>query len=401
MGRRGSHRIELAAALSVALIASLALLPAGASASPGPARASIVGGKPGTLAEFPYIAHVEAKVKDEFEFACTGTVVAPRVVLTAGHCVDDVDLGNITPARGYSVTTGSADARGTGGQRFDVRSVHTFPGFDPGTLRGDAAILVLAEPTTAPPVALAGVGDASLYGGGAAVRVAGWGLTQPRSQASPRKLHATSMAVGARGLCKRGTRTYDPTFSPALQMCALDQPDRDSGGCFGDSGGPLVAQHADGSPVEVGIVSTGGPGCSTRLPNVFTRVDSVSSWVAEWIASVESGVPPPRSDPGAPLPSMLQHSAAEFTILTAAKVLGLNIAEFGRLRLGCARRDKSRFDCAFVWHFGGLVVDGRVAPFYRRRQDSVIWGSHYLMHVLDTRCLATKPMSRCLQTRRG
>ena len=76
-------------------------------------------------------------------------------------------------------------------------------------------------------------------------------------------------------------------------MCTTDPPDHANGGCFGDSGGPAIAQRADGSPVEIGIVSTGGPDCSTKLPNVFTRADRVSTWASEWIAATESGAPPP------------------------------------------------------------------------------------------------------------
>ncbi len=390
-----------AAALAcAALIACLALFPAAASAGSGPAQASILGGKPSTIKEFPYVAHVEAKVGDEFEFACTGTVVAPRVVLTAGHCVDDIDLGSLTPARDYQVTTGSADARGAGGEQFDVRSVHVYPGFDPGTLKGDAAILVLPRASLSTPIPMAGSGDSSFYAGGSTVRVAGWGLTHLRSSAAPRKLHATSMTVESRDRCERGTRTYDPTYSAAAQMCTLDS-DRGSGGCFGDSGGPLVASHPDGSAVEVGIVSTGGPACSTSLPNVFTRVDSVSAWVGEWIAAVESGSPPPRTDPSSPLPRMLRQAAVEFTIYTALKALGLDITEFGRLRLGCDRRSAIGFDCAYVWTAGDLVVHGRVDPFYRRRQGAVLWGSHYVIRYWDRRCTATKPRSRCVRTRSG
>jgi secreted trypsin-like serine protease len=401
MRRRGPIRTRTAAALAAAAtLAGLALLPAGGAAS-GPARASIVGGAPTTIAEFPYIAHVEARVGQGLEFACTGTVVAPRVVLTAGHCVDDVDLGSLTPADAYSVTTGSADSRGTGGQRFDVSAVHTFPGFDPGTLRGDAAILVLAQPSTAPAVPLAGGADATLYGDGAAVRVAGWGLTRPGSGSSPRRLHSTALTVESGDRCKRGTRDYDPSYSVTTQMCALDRPDRGSGGCFGDSGGPLVAQHSGGTAIEIGIVSTGGPRCSTRLPNVFTRVDAVSAWVGEWIAAVESGAAPPRPPSGARLPSMLRHSAVEFTILTALKALGLDISEFGRLRLGCERASRTRFACAYIWRTGNLDVHGRVDPFYRRRGGAVLWGSHYVIRFWDVRCTASKPRSNCVHMRRG
>jgi len=60
------------------------------------AQASIVGGTPATIADFPSLAYVQAEEGPKKGFACTGTVIAPRVILTAGHCVEDVETGHLT-----------------------------------------------------------------------------------------------------------------------------------------------------------------------------------------------------------------------------------------------------------------------------------------------------------------
>ena len=142
-----------------ALICALAALfaPATASATPT-AQASIVGGHAVTIADFPSLVYIEAAERKGV-FSCTGTVVAPRIVLTAAHCVESIEKGTITRPSKYALTTSVADPRRAGkANTFHVVANHVFPGFDPGIVHGDAAILVLDRLTTAPPIPLAGAG---------------------------------------------------------------------------------------------------------------------------------------------------------------------------------------------------------------------------------------------------
>jgi len=80
----------------LALCALLALLactpPAGAVSVP--VRPSIVGGSPAPTGSFPWLAFV-ADVSNGAANMCSGTVVSPNVILTAGH------------SRGSSDATGS------------------------------------------------------------------------------------------------------------------------------------------------------------------------------------------------------------------------------------------------------------------------------------------------------
>ncbi|HEV2727016.1 MAG TPA: trypsin-like serine protease, partial [Solirubrobacterales bacterium] len=166
MGSREYFHRRSVGALLGCVIALLALaLPAAASARDG-ATASIIGGRAATVEEFPSLAYIEAQV-GKSGFACTGTVVSPRVILTAAHCIEDLERGLFTPVGQYAVATGTtAPGKSLRENVFRVVETHVFPGFDPGNLRGDAGILVLDRPTAAPPIALAGPADASLYAGG-------------------------------------------------------------------------------------------------------------------------------------------------------------------------------------------------------------------------------------------
>src|ERR1700739_1284958 len=56
------------------------------------AHAAIVGGHFARTGQFPWLARVLAR-RGRVIDACSGTVVAADLILTAGHCVEDVDSG--------------------------------------------------------------------------------------------------------------------------------------------------------------------------------------------------------------------------------------------------------------------------------------------------------------------
>jgi hypothetical protein len=239
-------------------------------------------------------------------------------------------------------------------------------------LRGDAGILVLSAPTGAPAIPLATAADATLYEGGATVQLAGWGLMRADASSPPRRLRSTSTRVLDPASCQRRTRAFNPIYSTALQMCATNPPDHKTGGCFGDSGGPAIGQRPDGSSVEVGITSTGGPGCSTRLPNIFTRTDRISTWASAWIAATEAGAPPPALGPGR-LPLMRRESAKGFVIRALIDRYGLRFLGSDRVRGGCKRVSRASFGCRLAWRFGRSLYRGTVAVYYASRRDAVVW----------------------------
>jgi len=387
-------------ALTPAILFLALLMPATAAAEPS-AQASIIGGHGATIAEFPSLAYIQAQ-EGKSVFACTGTVVSPRVILTAAHCVEDIERGTFTPPSRYAVATGTTSpGRSLRENVFKVVENHVFPGFDPGALRGDAAILVLDRPTAAPPIAMAGPADVPLYAGGAAIQLAGWGITSPKAAKGPNSLRATTMVVQSPSFCERKTRRYYPAFSSSAQFCALDAPTKKSGGCFGDSGGPAIGQRADGVPVELGIISTGGPFCDTKFPNVLTRVDTVSPWVAEWIAAIETGAPRPVIDPNAPLPQMTKSTAELFAVYTLQVQFGRAFERAAEVFGSCSRAGRSRYRCEIAFRSGRNLYAGVVSPAYIRRQDATGWESSFKIEWAALKCLRANP-DRCkIHVRRG
>ena len=116
-----------------------------------------------------------------------GTVVAPNLVLTTAHCVEDVTTGVLDPRSGFGVITGRLDLADTAsGQVSAVSELIThavswqtraFPsGATSINVVGDAALVVLATPTAAPAITLADSSDLSLIQPGDTAEEAGWGL---------------------------------------------------------------------------------------------------------------------------------------------------------------------------------------------------------------------------------
>jgi secreted trypsin-like serine protease len=400
---RGDFRGRSAlAALACALIALF--LPTAAAAAPT-AQASIVGGHDSSIADFPSLAYIEAR-QGNHGFACTGSVVAPRVVLTAAHCVESLEHGGLTPAGQYALTTNVTKPEEAGAENiFHIAEAHVFPGFDPGTLHGDAGILILDRPTTAPVIALAGTGDAALYEGGAVAQLAGWGLTRANAPEQPAGLRSTSMIVQSPSACKQRTRSFYKPFSPTAQTCVLDLPTRKSGGCFGDSGGPAIGQRPDGTPVELGVISSGGDFCSTEKPTILTRADFVAPWVAEWIAATEAGGPQPILDPNAAFPLMTKPTAEAFAVFTLKDHFGNRFASAKRIFGDCRRTSRTRFKCEIAWFAGRFIYAGTVTPFYVRRDNAVVWDSHFQIRWAVLKCLRQKERGRgghCpIQSKRG
>jgi trypsin len=382
------------------LIAAL-LVPAGATAASPAAHASIIGGDVAAIADFPSLTYIAAQTGKNEGFACTGTVIAPRVVLTAAHCVEDLDVGGFTAANRYGVATGQANPRLTPhDQILRISETHVFPGFDPGTTHGDAALLVLASPTTAPAIPLATAADSALYAGGAQVLLAGWGLTKPNAKSPPDNLRTTSAVVLNGKSCKQQTRSFEPPYSSAVQMCTTDPPDHKNGGCFGDSGGPALAHRADGSLVEIGITSTGSPGCDPKLPGVFTRADRISTWATEWVAAVESGGPPPSLKPR--LPALTTESAEGFVVGLLRTELGDLFLRSRGLSARCGRLGAPRVKCELAWLHGSKVYFADVTVFYVLENDAVGWDNHFVFRRVSTHCYTSNhPQSCTYQTKRG
>jgi secreted trypsin-like serine protease len=253
-------RSRIARVGGVALCASalIAVLISGVAQASPRAGKSVIGGTPASIEQWPFVASVLTPTT-----LCTGTVISPTRVLTAGHCV-----GNPLT---MIVRTNSTSAF-TGGLVTGVASVAFAPGFN-HTFQNDLAILTLKGPTTAPPIQLASAAeDASYTQPGAPLSAAGFGNRNPLLIGKPRIGLLTATNVAARfcplppwAICDSGKRIG--TAFRRLRHKVKKRP-VNSSVCSGDSGGPLVANTPEG-PRLVGTAEASTAPPSKRNPFFF------------------------------------------------------------------------------------------------------------------------------------
>lgn len=264
-----------------------------------PGAPAIIGGSPAADGAFPSLAYI-LYVQGKYVYQCTGTVVAPSLVLTAGHCAEDMKTGVVNKPSGYRVVTGAVDPLLPERHISTVLGVIVYPGLARRVDRGDAALLVLSTPTPVPTIALATSSDANLLQTGSPAVMAGWGLTSFTQRLLTERLQSAVTVVQGHRWCKVNA----PPFYAKSEICTISAPRYATGACAGDSGGPLLVQPPlGGEPVQVGIAIHVYGRCSTRHPSVFASTGSISSWVRTWIDAYRVPPAPPPSSPPPSLPS--------------------------------------------------------------------------------------------------
>ncbi|MGI9510102.1 MAG: S1 family serine peptidase [Geminicoccaceae bacterium] len=189
---------------------------------------------------------------------CGGTLVAGNMVVTAAHCSDFLEAGDV------QVLTG-ARRLDAGGTRRDVSRITIHPDWDSVTFDNDVAVWELSSHATDVPFAELATTDGPV---GSDVLVTGWGALA-EGGASPTQLQAVEVPIVSRDNCN-DANSYNGDITANMICAGLDQGGQDS--CQGDSGGPLTAGSGNG--VLTGVVSW-GEGCAR--PNLFGVYARVSS----------------------------------------------------------------------------------------------------------------------------
>ncbi|MDT8913974.1 trypsin-like serine protease [Amycolatopsis sp. PS_44_ISF1] len=230
-------RIRIAGAVTAAAVALT--LAGGAVAD---AQTNIVGGGTAPTVSWGAQVYVNTPGRDFQGFNCSGTVVAPRWVMTAVHCLDE-------DGRGMFVRVGTNTLYG--GTKIAVDQEKQSP-------NGDIALLHLAQSTNAGPVTLGGADPAN----GTTNQLYGWGRTTPTGPPASQLKVANVQVTG---------RSTDAYGGRAIQTVGVN-----GSAWKGDSGGPEMSNGA-----QVGVASTvqNQSGTNTRGTNNYASVASSRSWI--------------------------------------------------------------------------------------------------------------------------
>jgi hypothetical protein len=266
-------------------------------------ESDVIGGQITPEGEFPGVGSLYLMAPDLCGApgcsTCTGTLIAPDVVLTAGHCLDPIFLdqdgdGQLSsdeiPGFTLAHDTVSSQPQVTPGA-----STLVHPSFDlsaPSEFGQwfDIALLFLAQPiTSVPPILLPSVADGESLASGMQLELVGYGRTSNDTDETGVMFDAVT------DLVTRGTHE--------LQISTPGAPQN----CHGDSGGPALKDFGGGRRV-VGVVSRSANGTGECTGGgIDTRVDAYLTWIDASAPTVcipgecapDAAPPPPDGGAGA------------------------------------------------------------------------------------------------------
>lgn len=274
----------------------------------GQARSAVINGKASDASQDAVVLLVHYDPAAHGVGSCTGTLLAPRLVLTARHCVGDTDEYAACKSDGTPIAAGAIR------KNHDPETLYVFTGTErPDFGRGrvepagigmkilddggknlcnhDLALVVLKEPVKN--AQIAPIRLESEVAVGELITAVGWGVTEKTRMPEERQ-QRKNIEILSSGPDKKEGSVPPNEFEVGEAICS------------GDSGGPAISQETN---AVVGVVSRGGnqqAGDSTDPAshcidgrNLYTKVTPFKELIMQGFELAEAepwleGQPDPR-----------------------------------------------------------------------------------------------------------
>jgi len=234
---------------------------------------AVVGGNNASAGEYPAVARITFG-----PFLCTGTLIAPNTVLSAGHCGSVTGAAVATPASWppQLVDVKIGGLHENEGEDVPVSKITVQPNYLVNS-GYDISLLTLSRNSTQAPTKVAGASETGIWAPSTLETIVGWGATEEGGD-TPSTLQEGQVPITTDADCSAAYSDFD-----AQTMVCAGFPQGGVDTCQGDSGGPMFGRAATGELRVVGATSF-GEGCARpHKPGVYARVGD--SLLREWIRS--------------------------------------------------------------------------------------------------------------------
>lgn len=254
----------------------------------------IIGGDPVAEPELPsWMSAVLWSRDNGTTVFCGGTLVHPRWVMTAAHCVFGSGSSRYPVARAADMKVWFDITELDSGDQYEVGVTHLVmhPDYRDAETNydSDIALLRLAESLPSRETMLpADIDHAATPDPDLTTYIMGFGATEQEGSSAGELMDAETELIPL-DQCRDA---WGPDVVSERMICAgfLDASDPLVDVCAGDSGGPLFGWYP-GDPDtlwQFGIVSFGNNPCGgkedgTRIPGVYTSVYRFQSWIDRWV----------------------------------------------------------------------------------------------------------------------